>query len=720
MQSVGIIICWLTPYGATGYDASGWPSATITNQALVSGIVKGADTNPLAGVTVTLTVGDKTYTANTDAEGKYKFDTMLANGTSYTLTATKVTDTKSKLGTVNEANINWNANWIINTEPSDVTMTYGDTGKSLTVSTSDSTYSTTFQWCQVSEDNNETITDINNATSTTYTLSDLSVGTYKYLVKVTRNGYTVNSNIATVTVNQKTGSLTVNSENKYKTSYIYTGSPIAAPVGNNFIFDDPAATFSFTWYKGDFTNHETLNDSDKLTFTEGVTTPTDVGDYTLVATTEGTTNASGAELRTKVEISVKTSTVSDVTYIEPTNLTYDGTGKAATVTSKDGVIGLGTIKVWYQKEGTEGYSDVAPVNVGTYHVFITIEAGTNYSVLAEKTSIDQSFTIAKAINTPNKPDTTLAPAYSCDTVSKASLPTGWIWESEDATKELQVGVPVTVIAIYNGADKGNYENESVEITVTRSTCKHTDTEVRNKKAATCTKDGYTGDTYCNNCGEKISTGKSIKALGHTWGAWKVTKKATTTATGVETRVCSVCGTKQTRVIAKIPVYKITYVLNKGTNNKYNPAKRVAEKTVTLKNPTRKGYVFKGWYQDSKFKNKITSIKKGSKKNYTVYAKWEKISVKKAATPKLTNSRTRKMIVRYGRTSGAKGYQITYATNSRFTKGKVVKTTTGRTVTFKRLKKNTTYYVRVRAYKVDSTGRKVYGKYSTVKKIKIKK
>ena len=167
-------------------------------------------------------------------------------------------------------------------------------------------------------------------------------------------------------------------------------------------------------------------------------------------------------------------------------------------------------------------------------------------------------------------------------------------------------------------------------------------------------------------------------------------------------------------------YTITYQLNKGTNNKSNPSSYTAGKAVSLNNPTRKGYTFKGWYTDSKFKSKITSIPMGSKKNYTIYAKWDKVSVKKAQTPKLSNVKGKKLIVKYAKTTGVKGYEITYATNSKFTKGKKVITTTKTSKTFTKLKKGKTYYVRVRAYKVDSTGKKVYGKYSSVKKIKIKK
>ena len=71
-------------------------------------------------------------------------------------------------------------------------------------------------------------------------------------------------------------------------------------------------------------------------------------------------------------------------------------------------------------------------------------------------------------------------------------------------------------------------------------------------------------------------------------------------------------------------YKITYKLNSGKNNAKNPKKyTVTTSTISLKNPTRKGYTFKGWYYDSKFKKKVTKIAKGSTGNKTLYAKWAK-------------------------------------------------------------------------------------------------
>ena len=174
------------------------------------------------------------------------------------------------------------------------------------------------------------------------------------------------------------------------------------------------------------------------------------------------------------------------------------------------------------------------------------------------------------------------------------------------------------------------------------------------------------------------------------------------------------------LINEATVYKITYNLNNGTNNKSNPKTyKTTTNTITLKNPTRKGYSFAGWYSDSKYKTKVTTIKKGSKGNKTLYAKWNKVTVSKAKTPTLTNMATRKLKVSYGATSGVKGYQIQYATNSKFT-GSKTKTTTSRSSTLTSLTKGKRYYVRVRGYKIDSTGNKVYGAWSTVKNIKISK
>lgn len=74
---------------------------------------------------------------------------------------------------------------------------------------------------------------------------------------------------------------------------------------------------------------------------------------------------------------------------------------------------------------------------------------------------------------------------------------------------------------------------------------------------------------------------------------------------------------------KLTNYKITYKLNGGKNAKNPTSYTYKTSTIKLKNPTRKGYVFKGWYLDKKFKKRVTVINKGSSGNKTLYAKWEK-------------------------------------------------------------------------------------------------
>lgn len=169
-------------------------------------------------------------------------------------------------------------------------------------------------------------------------------------------------------------------------------------------------------------------------------------------------------------------------------------------------------------------------------------------------------------------------------------------------------------------------------------------------------------------------------------------------------------------------YKITYKLNNGINHKSNPA-TYSTKNVTLKNPTRKNYTFGGWYTDSKFnsKSKITTIKAATKKDITIYAKWDKVSVKKASVKSVKNNAKKKAAVTINKVSGAKGYRVQYSTDKKFKKGvKTTKPVAKTSVTLSGLKKGKTYYVRACAYKVDSKNSKIFGPYGASKKVKIKK
>ncbi len=174
------------------------------------------------------------------------------------------------------------------------------------------------------------------------------------------------------------------------------------------------------------------------------------------------------------------------------------------------------------------YTDAIPVNAGIYAVKAYVAETDNYAGL---TSDPVVFTINKAAKAPNMPETTMTPAHSTKKVGDITLPDGWSWQEADRDTALADGVAVTATAVYTGADKGNYETESVCITIRRSECDHTHTEIRNQREATCKEEGYTGDTYCKDCGEKLAAGTTIEKKPH---------KVGTPAACVSKAVCSVC------------------------------------------------------------------------------------------------------------------------------------------------------------------------------------
>ena len=98
-----------------------------------------------------------------------------------------------------------------------------------------------------------------------------------------------------------------------------------------------------------------------------------------------------------------------------------------------------------------------------------------------------------------------------------------------------------------------------------ATGKHENTEVRNVKEATCAEEGYTGDTYCKDCGTKLSTGEKIAKKAHIWDSGRVTQEATCTKTGTKTYICTTCQSTRTEEIpATGHVNKITKFAKKAT------------------------------------------------------------------------------------------------------------------------------------------------------------
>ncbi len=179
-------------------------------------------------------------------------------------------------------------------------------------------------------------------------------------------------------------------------------------------------------------------------------------------------------------------------------------------------------------------------------------------------------------------------------------------------------------------------------------------------------------------------------------------------------------TKTITVTAK--QVKVSFNANGGSVSKSSQTVSYTGKYGTLPSPTRKGYTFLGWYTAKTGGSRVISSTKVSRSTaHTLYARWKKISIGQASITSLKNSASGKLKVTIGEMSGITGYQIVYATNKSFTHNKKsVSITVGTTKTLKNLTVGKTYYVKVRAYKIDSAGKRIYGAYSTISKKKVAK
>ena len=149
-----------------------------------------------------------------------------------------------------------------------------------------------------------------------------------------------------------------------------------------------------------------------------------------------------------------------------------------------------------------------------------------------------------------------------------------------------------------------------------ATGNHQNTELRNVKEATCTEEGYTGDTYCKDCGTKLSSGKTIAKTDHTWDAGKITKAATCKESGTKTYTCTSCNTTKTE---EIPATR---------NHQNTELRNVKEATCA-----QEGYTGDTYCKDCG--TKLSSGKTIAKTDHT----WDAGKITKAATCKESGTKT---------------------------------------------------------------------------------
>ena len=280
-------------------------------------------------------------------------------------------------------------------------------------------------------------------------------------------------------------------------------------------------------------------------------------------------------------------------------------------------------------------------------------------------------------------------------------------------------------------------------------------------AATCTTDGKTAGSHCSVCGKVIKAQTVIKATGHKYGSWTVTKAATCTEDGSQKRSCTVCGNSETQtikatghkaggwIIDKQPDVGVKGIKHKectvcgtvlqkaeipalGAKDISGAEVKVASK-VTFTGTSRKPAVtvklsgkelvkntdYTVKYSNNKAIGKATVTITGKGKYAGVIKKTFKIVPMKQVITSVT-AKTKAFVVKWTKDLNVDGYQIKYSTKSDFSGGKSVYVKKNTTVskTFTGLTAKKTYYVKVRSYKTVN-GTKYYSSWSAAKKIKTK-
>lgn len=225
--------------------------------------------------------------------------------------------------------------------------------------------------------------------------------------------------------------------------------------------------------------------------------------------------------------------------------------------------------------------------------------------------------------------------------------------------------------------------------------------------ATCTEDGLTEGTYCSICGTVIKEQEVIPTLGeHQWGLWLTITPATATTDGEQMRTCIICKISETRVLPKTPLTPDETPLPSATPP-------TPPTPVPTDNPTSTN-------QPQTTGQAIPTPQPQQTTTPQPPQTPQSVSVPLSQVKKLTakNKKKKTVTLSWKNVSNASGYELQYATNKKFksSKKKVSKKTK---ITVKGLKKKKTYFFRVRSYRWNGS-KKVYGKWSVIKKVKIKK
>ena len=402
----------------------------------------------------------------------------------------------------------------------------------------------TYQWYRITGEGNAE--EISHATSNTLQIwpSEFQPGVgITFYCMIYWQGYSIKSEEATVTEKEGIDYHINKNIEKY-----YTGEAVTLQEDEIFLYQEygdendtlvPGEDFKIV--EGSYENNIDVTTEDKMASVK----------------VEGTGKYIGT---VQVKFSILRAENEFVNELTCKDYVYDGVA----VPNPEAAAKFGTVKYRYAASETGEYTDVVPKSAGIYYVKAYVTETNNYTGLESREAA--KFVVFKANQPENTPKDSITTPYTVKKVSQVELPADWQWVEEDASKDLPEAEAVEAKADYAGQDKDLYITKQVTITITRSACEHPDTKVKGEEASTCTTAGYTGDTYCEQCGRKIKEGKEIALLPHILE--KIEKKnATTVKEGnIEYYHCSVCDgcfsdSKGTSPITKestvIPVIKVT-------------------------------------------------------------------------------------------------------------------------------------------------------------------
>lgn len=259
-------------------------------------------------------------------------------------------------------------------------------------------------------------------------------------------------------------------------------------------------------------SYESVDKRRSATLVEGK--PVNAGDYkatVTVGTGEDAVSASVEYTIQKKEISVYS--------IDASDKIYDGATKVkVSRVTLIGILGQDNVEV----DTMDLYGYLPDKNVGTY-TQITLpklklvgDSADNYELIQPDNPLEliARVTIQKAQKAPNMPEASIEVDYTKTTVGAVTLPAGWKFDDTKLDTALEIDKTVTVTAKYAGEDAGNYEVESVEITLTRKACTHPTTKWIVDKEATVDAEG-SRHKECTVCNTVLATETIAKLKAQT-------------------------------------------------------------------------------------------------------------------------------------------------------------------------------------------------------------